>query len=394
MNPLQGVKIVELTTQTAGPLATNLLADQGADVIRFESIGIGDPSRYAGGIRHGYGACYTFMNRNKRSLAIDIKAPGSRPIIEELIKDADIFVQNARAGALERSGCGFEDFHKINPNLIYASISGFGSDGPGSDLRVYDPIIQVICGFAASQGAGQDKPQLINNIVSDKVAAYTAAQAISSSLFARERGTVGGHHLQISMLDASLAFLWNDAYWNHGFGGEEAINKCPPIGEIYRIMATKDNHITCIVVGDAEFNGACQALGCEHLKEDTRFNNITERFTNLPAMMAEFEKCAATFTTVELLAALEKAGVPCAKVNSLDEVLEDPRVKHAGAIIEYDHPVAGRLRQSRPPVIFGDEPCTVRSPAPALGEHTDEILSGIGYSDDNITVLRDQKVVA
>ncbi|RLA43689.1 MAG: CoA transferase [Gammaproteobacteria bacterium] len=394
MNPLQGVKIVELTTQTAGPLATNLLADQGADVIRFESIGIGDPSRYAGGMRNGYGACYTFMNRNKRSLAIDIKKPASRPIIEELIKDADVFVQNARAGALERSGCGFEDFHKINPNLIYASISGFGADGPGSDLRVYDPIIQVISGFAASQGAGQGKPQLINNIVSDKVAAYTAAQAISSSLFARERGTVGGHHLQISMLDASLAFLWNDAYWNHGFGGDEPINECPPIGEIYRIMATKDNHITCIVVGDAEFNGACQALGCEHLKEDARFNTLTERFTNLPAMMNEFEKYAANFNTVDLLAALEKAGVPCAKVNALDEVLEDPRVKHAGAIIEYDHPVAGRLRQTRPPVIFGDEPCSVRSPAPALGEHTDEILAGIGYSDDKIVSLRDKKVVA
>ena len=393
MHPLQGVKIVELTTQTAGPLATNLLADQGAEVIRFEALVTGDPSRYAGGIRNGYGACYTFMNRNKRSLAIDIKAPESRPIIEALIKDADVFVQNARAGALERSGCGFEDFHKINPDLIYASISGFGSDGPGSELRVYDPIIQVISGFAASQGAGQGKPQLINNIVSDKVAAYTAAQAISSALFARERGTVGGHHLQISMLDASLAFLWNDAFWNHGFAGDEPIKECPPIGEIYRIMATKDDHITCIVVGDAEFNGACEALGCEHLKEDSRFNTITERFTNLPAMMTEFEKHAAAFTTVELLAALEKSGVPCAKVNSIDEVLEDPRVKHAGAIIEYDHPVAGRLRQSRPPVIFGDEPCEVRSPAPALGEHTDEILSAIGYSEDNIASLRDKNVV-
>ena len=356
MNPLQGVKIVELTTQTAGPLATNLLADQGADVIRFESIGIGDPSRYAGGMRHGYGTCYTFMNRNKRSLAIDIKEPDSRPVIEELIKNADVFVQNARAGALERSACGFEDFHKINPDLIYVSISGFGPDGPGSDLRVYDPIIQVISGFAASQGASQGEPQLVNNIVSDKIAAYTAAQAISSSLFARERGTTGGHHLKISMLDASLAFLWNDAFWNHGFGGEEPFEKRPVIGDIYRIMTTKDGHITCIVVGDAEFNGACQALGCEYLLDDPRFKTITERFTHFPEMVMEFEKQAAAFTTEALLKALEAAGVPCAKVNSLDEVIEDPRVTHAGSIIEYDHPVAGRLRQARPPAVFGDEP--------------------------------------
>lgn len=394
MHPLQGVKIVELTTQTAGPLATNLLADQGADVVRFESLGIGDPSRYAGGSRHGYGACYSFMNRNKRSLAIDIKAPGSQPIIEELIKDADVFVQNARAGALERSACGFEDFHKINPNLIYTSISGFGPDGPGSKLRAYDPIIQVMAGFAASQGGSRGKPQLVNNIVSDKVAAYTAAQAISAALFARERGTIGGHHLQISMLDASVAFLWNDAFWNHGFGGDEAYETRPPIGDIYRIMSTKDGHVTCICVGDAEFKGACQALDRNDMLDDPRFSDIGERFTHLPEMMDEFEQSAASFTTAAVLKAFEDNGVPCGKVNSLDEVLEDPRVKHAGAVIEYDHPVAGRLRQSRPPAIFGDEPCQVRSHAPALGENTDQILTEIGLSGDQITSLRDKKVVA
>jgi crotonobetainyl-CoA:carnitine CoA-transferase CaiB-like acyl-CoA transferase len=320
------------------------------------------------------------MNRNKRSLAIDIKAPGSQPIIEELIKDADVFVQNARAGALERSGCGFEDFHKINPYLIYTSISGFGPDGPGSNLRAYDPIIQVMAGFAASQGGSKGKPQLVNNIVSDKVAAYTAAQAISAAL--------------ISMLDASVAFLWNDAFWNHGFGGDEAYETRPPIGDIYRIMSTKDGHVTCICVGDAEFKGACQALDRNDMLDDPRFSDIGERFTHLPEMMDEFEQSAANFTTAAVLKALEDNGVPCGKVNSLDEVLEDPRVKHAGAVIEYNHPVAGRLRQSRPPAIFGDEPCQVRSHAPALGENTDDILTEIGLSGSQIASLRDKKVVA
>ncbi len=394
MHPLQDVKIVELTTQTAGPLATNLLADQGADVIRFESLGIGDPSRYAGSSRHGYGTCYTFMNRNKRSLAIDIKAPESQPVIEALIKDADVFVQNARAGALARSGCGFEDFHKINPNLIYTSISGFGPDGPGSKLRAYDPIIQVMTGFAASQGGSRGKPQLINNIVSDKVAAYTAAQAISAALYARERGTIGGHHLQISMLDASIAFLWNDAFWNHGFGGNEAYETRPPIGDIYRIMSTRDGHVTCICVGDAEFSGACQAFERNDLLADPRFSDISKRFSHLPELMEEFETCAANFSTAALIAALEANGVPCGRVNSLDEVLDDPRVKHAGAIIQYDHPVAGRLRQSRPPAIFGSDPCQVRSHAPALGENTDQILTEIGLSAGEIKSLRNKKVVA
>ncbi len=393
MHPLQGVKIVELTTQTAGPLATNLLADQGAEVIRFEALDIGDPSRYAGGVRHGYGACYSFMNRNKRSLAIDIKQPASKPIIEALIKDADVFVQNARAGALDRSGCGFEDFHKINPDLIYTSISGFGPDGPGANLRAYDPIIQVMAGFAASQGGSQGKPQLVNNIVSDKVAAYTAAQAISAALFARERGTIAGHHLQISMLDASIAFLWNDAFWNHGFGGDEAYEQRPVIADIYRIMATQDGHVTCICVGDAEFSGACKALNCNELLTDPRFTDVNVRFTHLPEMMTEFEQRTTNFTTAALMKALEENGVPCGKVNTLDEVLEDPRVKHAGAVIEYDHPVAGRLRQSRPPAIFGDEPCQVRSHAPALGENTDEILTAIGLGAEEIASLRKNRVV-
>jgi crotonobetainyl-CoA:carnitine CoA-transferase CaiB-like acyl-CoA transferase len=394
MQPLKGVKIVELTTQTAGPLTTTLLADQGAEVIRVESIGIGDPSRYAGGVRHGYGAPYTYMNRNKQSLAIDIKEPGARPIIEDLIKNADVFVQNARAGALERVGCGYEDFHKINPNLIYASISGFGPDGPGSELRVYDPIMQVISGFAASQGSDQRKPQFVNNIVSDKIAAYTAAQAISSSLFARERGTTGGHHLQISMLDASIAFLWNDAFWNHGFGGDEPFEKRPKISDMYRMMTTEDGHITCICIGDAEFRGACQAFGCEELLTDPRFVTLNDRYANFPAMMDEFDRRAASFTTAEVIKALESTGVPCAKVNSLDEVIEDPRVKHAGIIIEYDHPIAGRLRQARAPVIFGNEACEVRSPAPTLGENTDDILSAIGYSDEKIAELRGNNIVA
>ena len=188
MNPLEGVRIVEVTTNASGPLATSLLADQGADVIRLETIGMGDPSRHVGGVRGGVTGYTAYMNRNKRSVAVDLKDDRVRPVLYELIKTADVFVQNSRPGALARAGLGYDALHEINPRLIYASISGFSADGPGAGQRVYDPVIQGASGLASAQGMGEEKPVLVKTIASDKIAAYTAAQAISSALFARERG--------------------------------------------------------------------------------------------------------------------------------------------------------------------------------------------------------------
>jgi crotonobetainyl-CoA:carnitine CoA-transferase CaiB-like acyl-CoA transferase len=393
MEPLHGIRIIDITTNASGPLATGILADQGADVIRVETVGLGDPSRYVGGTRGGFTGYNMQMNRNKRAVAMDLKDARVRPAMAALVKTADVFVQNSRPGALERAGYGFADLHKLNPRLIYVSISGFGPDGPAAAHRVYDPIIQAVSGFASAQGYGSGKPELVRTIASDKIAAYTAAQAISSALFARERGEISGHSIDISMLDASLAFLWADVFWNHSFVGTEGFQPKPLISEFYQLIPSADGYISSIVVGDAEFKGACRALGCDELLSDRRFNTLAERFANYGLMLAEFEKKSRSFTAEELIARLEKEDVPCAQVNTLDSVLTDPRVQHAGSLIEYDHPAAGRIRQARPAAIFDGVATGIRRPAPALGEHTDEVLAELGIPAAELASWREAGVI-
>jgi crotonobetainyl-CoA:carnitine CoA-transferase CaiB-like acyl-CoA transferase len=386
MQPLQGVRIVEITTNASGPFATGILADQGADVIRLETIGLGDPSRHVGGVRGGVTGYNSSMNRNKRSLAVDLKSERLRPVLYELIRTADVFVQNSRPGALDRCGYGYGDLHRVNPELIYVSISGFGPDGPAAHQRVYDPVIQVTSGFAAVQGHG-GRPELVKTIASDKIAALTAAQAISSALFARAMGRIGGHHVELSMLDASLQFLWPDAFWNHGFVGDDFQRK-PLLAEFYRVLKTADGYVTAIVVGDEEFKGACRALELPRLLDEPRFASIYERFSNYGELLEVFEERAARLTSAEVVERMDREGVPCGRVNTLDEVITDPRVRHSGALIEYDHPRGGRQRQARPAAIFAGEPCPVRRPAPGLGEHTEEVLKAVGCSDAEIAALR------
>ena len=202
MEPMRGIRIIDATAHASGPMATVMLADQGADVIRLESIDGGDASRHVGGVRGGVTAYTAYLNRNKRSMAVDLKNETLRPLLYKLITTADVFVQNSRPSALDRCGYGFDDLHRINPDLIYVSISGFGATGPGAWQRVYDPVIQCVSGFATAQTTA-GIPALMKTIASDKIAALTAAQAIASALFARERGTIRGHQLPAPALMAA-----------------------------------------------------------------------------------------------------------------------------------------------------------------------------------------------
>ncbi|MGE3296702.1 MAG: CaiB/BaiF CoA transferase family protein [Porticoccaceae bacterium] len=385
MEPLQGIRIVELTTNVAAPMGTLMLADQGADVVRIEQVDAGDPARAVGAVRNGVTSYYLSLNRNKRAISIDLKDPRSRPPMEDLLRSADVFVHNTRPGVMDRLNYGYDAVHALNPDLIYVSLSGFGPDGPGAENRVYDLVIQAVSGMVRVQ-TGANGPEFVRNIVCDKVAAVTAAQAISSALFARERGRVGGHHVELTMLEANLGFLWHDGFWNHSFVGE--FEQKPLISEFISTVPTADGHAAMFTVGDHEFAGACDVLACRELVEDPRFRTVTDRFANAHAMMAEFKQRTVDFTTGDLVARMEKAQVPCAKVNDFEDVIADPRVVHRGSIIEYDHPVGGRVRQPRPAAIFDREPCGVRLPAPALGEHTDEVFSALGYGKTELAELR------
>lgn len=392
MQPLSGIRIIEVTTNASGPMATGILADQGADVIRLETIGVGDPSRHVGGVRGGVTGYTAYMNRNKRSMAVDLKNPALKAPLRKLIATADVFVQNSRPGALDRAGYGYEALHAEFPDLIYVSISGFGATGPAAHQRVYDPVIQSVAGFAAAQSK-DGVPDLVKTVASDKVAALTAAQAISAALLARARGQARGQHVELSMLDASLAFLWTEVYWNHSFVGDEGFTPKPLIASFYRLLPTLDGYVTMIVVGDDEFKGACDGLDLPALFHDPRFPTLSERFARFEELYVEFEVGTRRLTTAEFLQRMDANGVPCAKVNTLDEVLSDPRVTHDRSIIEYEHPQGGRMRQARPPVIFDGERLGVRRPSPRLGEHTEELLASVGCSAAEIAALREMGAI-
>lgn len=387
MQPLNGIRIIEVTTNASGPMATGLLADQGADVIRLETIGSGDPTRHVGGTRGGVTGYNAFMNRNKRSMAVDLKHPALEAPLRRLIATADVFVHNARPGALDRVGLGYADLHAEFPDLIYVSISGFGATGPAAHQRVYDPIVQSVSGFAAAQSK-DGVPDLVKTIASDKVTALTAAQAISAALLARARGQWRGQHVELSMLDASLAFLWPEVYWNHSFVGDEGFSPRPLIASFYRVLPTSDGYVTLLVVGDEEFKGACIGLKLPDVLTDPRFRTLSDRFAHYDDLYQAFEVGMRGLTTAEALKRMDANGVPCAKVNTFDEVLTDPRVTHDASIIEYEHPRGGRMRQARPAAVFDGERLAVRRPSPDLGEHTDELLAAVGCSPEEIATLR------
>ncbi len=385
--PLTGVKILDLSAIIAGPMATGLLADQGAAVIKVEPIGGGDLCRWLGPNHKGLGAMFAAVNRNKRSIALNLKSEEGKAILLALAKEADVFVQNFRPGAIQRMGLGYDALKAINPRLIYVSMSGFGQDGPYAKRRVYDPVVQAMSGFADSQKDKVTKaPQLIQSIACDKVTALTAAQAITAALFGRV-ASGEGQHLTLNMLDATIAFLWPDAFYNYALLDNPA-PPSPDFADFYGIMKVKDGWITTITLSDDEFGDFCRAVGREDIKADPRFKDVFQRMANAAALKAAFAEAVANFTAAEIRAKLEADDVPHAVVLTRDAVPDDPQVKHNDQIVVTDHPAAGRLRGPRPAARFGNAPSDQRLHAPLLGEQTDEILKELGKSAGQIADLR------
>lgn len=394
--PLSGTRIIDLSAIVAGPMAAMLLADQGADVIKVEPIGIGDLLRWLGPQCNGVGALYAGCNRSKRSLALNLKDEAGKAILRDLLKDADVLIQNFRPGAMARLGFGYDEMSKLNPGLIYVSMSGFGQSGPYVKRRVYDPVIQAISGFADSQAdAAKNEPHLIQSIVCDKVTALTAAQAITAALFAKVKGNAaggGGQHLELNMLDAAVQFLFPEVFYNYAFL-EEGATTSPDFSRFYDILKTRDGFVTAISLSDDEFGDFCRAVGQPELAEDPRFKTITSRMAHAEYLREKMRGHVADFDTTELLSRFEAEDVPHAKVNRRDEVPSDPQIIHNNTLVEMIHPKAGRMRAARHAANFSKTQAAITRHAPSLGEHTDEILSGLGRSTPEIAALRATKTV-
>jgi crotonobetainyl-CoA:carnitine CoA-transferase CaiB-like acyl-CoA transferase len=389
--PLDGVRVLDLTTMVAGPIATMMLADQGADVIKVENPA-GDLMRRLAKGRNGMNASFLSCNRNKRSVAIDLKSAQGHTIIEKLIATAAVLVHNFRPGAAERIGLGENDVRLIRPDIIYVSISGFGEKGPYAGQRAYDPVIQALSGLADIQrDRDTGRPRMVRTIIADHTTGLTAAQAITAALFARQRSGEG-QHVRIAMLDAMIAYLWPEAMPSLTFVGEE---RDPSDGDVGPdlIFATQDRYITACALSDDEWAGMCRALNRKDLIEDPRFKTAQARSVNAverrELASAELEK----WTADEILPRLLANDVPSAPVRSRFELLQDTQVRASEILQEHETGKFGRVRQPRPAARFDRTPARIRSMAPLLGEDNAAVLAELGYSRDEIERLENDRVL-
>ncbi len=392
--PLHGYRVLECTTTIAGPFASMILADQGADVIKVEAPGIGDVVRHLGTARGGMSALFALLNRSKRSVVLNLRNARGRDLLRRLVAGADVFIQNFRPGVVERVGIDEASLREVREDLIYVSISAFGAHGPYASKPGYDHIVQGMSGAAAVQRNRETgRPENVRQTLCDKVTALTAAQGITAALLARERGE-GGQHLQINMLDASIAFLWPDGGANATILEEDVV-VAPTLAESYHVREAADGYYCAVVLTDAQAHGLFRAVGHPELCTDPRFATTAARQQNLAELLEilEVDK-PSPLTRSELFAAFEDEDVPCGPVYAdAEEVPEDPQVRVNGTFVESVHPQLGRMREPRPPLRFDRTPSAIRGPAPKLGAHSEEVLRELGLAASEIEELRGAGVV-
>ena len=383
--PLEGVRVLDLTSMISGPVATMMLADQGAEVIKVEPPE-GELVRHMGRNAGGLTSVFLSANRSKRSIGLDLKNPAGVDVLKQLIPSADVFVQNFRPGAIDRMGLGETVVRDLNASVIYVSISGFGETGPYAHKRVYDPVIQALSGLADIQmDSASGRPQMIRTIIPDKTTSVTAAQAITAALFRRER-TGEGQHVRLAMLDTMVAYLWPEGMARYTFADRPPE---PMKGEASPdlIYLTQDGYITAGALSDKEWQGMCRALDRPQWINDERFRTANARVVNGKLRRELTAEVLLTGSSVDWLERLDDEGVPSAPVLGRHEVLDHPQIQANEMIVEEVHPVAGPIRQARPAARFDRTPARIRGPAPELGADTVAILEELGVSSTEIDEL-------
>jgi len=384
--PLHGFRIIDLTSNISGPLATMILADQGADVIKVENPQGGDHTRASANLRGGFSATFLNNNRNKRSIVLDLKTATAREALLKLTATADVFVQNFRPGVAERMGMGEAAIRAVAPKIVYVSISGFGDTGPYGAKPAYDPVVQALSSLATIQaGSDTERPRLVRTILPDKLTAVTASQAITSALLARTR-TGQGQHVRLAMLDAVLAFLWSSDMAGQTFVGDEKPQQ-ETASSIDLIYATADHYISAAVQTNRQWIGLTRALDHPEWLDDPRFRTPALRQQNIDDRLRMTQQVLLTRPAAEWLDRLTDQDVPCAPVLTRSQVIHHPQVIANETLVETQHQAAGRLRQARPAARFSETPAGIRSGAPALGEQTHEILTEVGYTLEQIAAL-------
>jgi crotonobetainyl-CoA:carnitine CoA-transferase CaiB-like acyl-CoA transferase len=382
--PCAGIRVLDFSTVISGPLCTQVLGDLGADVIKKPPAG--DSGRYAGAPFRagGLSGLFAQMNRNKRSLVLDLKHPDAPGVVGRLAAAADVVVENFRPGVAERLGIGWDRLHAANPRLVYVAISGFGPDGPYAELPAYDHVIQALTGLMPLHG-GSGAPRLVQGGVADKSSALTAVSAVLAALLARERGA-GGQRIEVPMLDAYAAFALPESLIARSFPPDPG--SPVPLGDVFRTWSTADGHVVGLVIQDAQFRGLCQTIERDDVARDPRFATIAARFANLRELGEVLEAEICKWPTAEFIERARRFGAPFERANDLAGFLADPQTAHNRTVVETEDPRFGRAVYLRHPVRYQATPASLRRHPPRLGEHTAELLGEAGFAAEEIDALR------
>lgn len=394
MHSLEGIKVLDLSRTLAGPFCTMLLGDQGAEVIKIEQPIVGDEARrFTPPTLDGESSYYLSANRNKKSVTVDLKSEEGKQIIYKLAKEADILVENFRTGTLEKLGFGYETLKEINPRLIYCSISGFGRTGPESKRAGYDLLLQGYGGLMSITGEEDGPPVKAGMSIVDLTTGMFAVYGILSALFNAQR-TGEGQFVDVSLLDGQITLLNYIAtsFWATGKNPGRMGSAHPTIAP-YQSFQAKDMTVILAVANDNLWQKMCEVLEWQDLKDDSRFAKNIDRVTNREALIDILSKRIATIESKELFSKLDAVGVPCGPIHTIEQVLNHPQVLARDMILEIEHPTVNGLKVPGFPVKFSDTPSSLRHHPPLLGEHTDNVLSELGYTEREINELREQGTI-
>jgi len=391
---LEGIRVLDLTSYLAGPYCTMIMADLGAEVVKVEQPGTGDGSREWGPpFIEGESAYYLSVNRNKKSITLNLRSDKGKEILHRMASSFDVFIENYRPGTVERLGADYATLSRINPRLIYCSISGFGQDGPYRERSSYDIVGQAMGGLMSLTGEEGRPPVKVGVAIADICAGMFAAIGILAALTAREK-TGRGQVIDVSILDGQVAWLSHQAgnFFATGVNPERLGSAHPTIAP-YQAFKAADSYFVVAVGNDSLWKRFCNALGLNDLLTDARFATNPDRVRNKVELTRALEEVLAAKPSAEWLKIIDSAGVPCGPVHTLSEVFEDPQVLYRRMVEEVQHPRAGRIKVVGVPIKMSDTPASVRTAPPMLGEHTKEVLQSLSYGETEINKLAKEGVI-
>ncbi len=393
--PLNGVRVLDLTQIMAGPYCTMMLADMGADVVKVEKPNGGDDTRRMGPpFIEGESAAFLGINRNKRSIVIDLRSDSGRELAQRMARESDVLVQNFRPGSLDRMGLGYEQVREINPAIVYCTISGFGATGPYAQRGGFDLVTQGMSGLMSVTGHADGPPAKVGVPVCDLNAGMFGAIGILTAYINRLR-TGQGQHVDTSLLEGGIAYtFWESAMYFATGEVPEPKGSAHRLTAPYQAFETSDGYVNIGAANQANWERLCAAIGRDELASDPRFVEPRDRMVNLGELVSTLETTFAQHSSDHWLQTLEAAGVPAGPINDLAEVYADPQVQAREMMVETDHPVAGRVKNIGIPIKLSETPGQFQRPAPTLGQHTNEVLTDLGCSPDEIDKMRDQGIVS